>query len=330
MNRCSTPVVIRMPFVLLALSVGLACQSQKPTGDFADPTTGPAGRTPADFLPIEEVLRLRSQQSQALDDLVNKSTMTGSLSERSAAILATIDEPLAKLTSTLAAIRKAEDVVISNLINTETTAYKAARPVFGPDGRTLSLGLDLSQGSLDNTGRTRDLAIEGDGFFKVRITDAAGDGFGYTRNGNFFANKEGNLVLGMGDGYKLEPAINIPNDAADISISQNGSVQYTRSPTGDKVLAGQLKLTRFRNPDALKLVGGSIYVPTEANGSPTESNPGEKGLGLVLQGYLEASNVDPIKERLRFIRLKEWHDAIVHAITLAAPPAQHAAADQGK
>ena len=143
------------------------------------------------------------------------------------------------------------DVVANNLANAETTAFKRSRVNFEdlmylqlkqpgvtnaagdltPAGIYVGLGtrisntqIDLEQGSLENTGRPLDVGIEGNGFFKVKILDSIGDGFGYTRNGNFFVNNQGDLVLGMGDGYKLQPPIQIPQGTTDISISESGIV----------------------------------------------------------------------------------------------------------
>src|SRR5438128_6762209 len=143
------------------------------------------------------------------------------------------------------------DVIANNLANAETTAFKRSRVNFedlmyltlkepgstnnagdvSPSGTFVGLGvrisntqLDLEQGSLENTNRPLDVGIEGNGFFKVKILDSIGDGTGYTRDGNFFRNKDGDLVVGMGDGYKLVPPINIPEDAVEISITESGSV----------------------------------------------------------------------------------------------------------
>ena len=221
------------------------------------------------------------------------------------------------------------DVVANNLANAETTAFKRSRVNFedlmyltvkepgannnanepSPAGTFVGLGvkisntqLDLEQGSMEDTGRPLDVAIEGDGFFRVKILDSVGDGFGYTRNGAMFRNRDGQLVLGMGDGYKLVPTITLPEDARDVSISREGIIEYIRAGTLQKQQAGQLKVSTFVNPQGLKLLGGSIYVQTEASGEPAESNPGENGAGTVLQGFLEGSNVDPVKELVTLIK----------------------------
>src|SRR5688500_2754693 len=139
--------------------------------------------------------------------------------------------------SGLKALSTRIDVVANNLANAQTTAFKRSRVNFedlmylilkqpgttnaagevSPSGIFVGLGvrvsntqLDLEQGSLESTNRQLDVGISGQGFFRVKIMDSLGDGTGYTRNGNFFVNNEGELVLGMGDGYKLIPPINIP------------------------------------------------------------------------------------------------------------------------
>src|SRR5436305_2008274 len=170
------------------------------------------------------------------------------------------------------------DVVANNLANAETTAFKRSRLNFedlfyqtlrqpgtvngagdvSPSGIYVGLGtkisnsqLDLDQGSPESTGRPLDVAIQGEGFFAVKILPTLGGGVGYTRNGNFFVNKAGELVLGIGDGYKLIPNISIPNGATDVTISQDGLITYTRAGTTAKGNAGQLKLIQFVNPQGL-------------------------------------------------------------------------------
>jgi flagellar basal-body rod protein FlgG len=146
------------------------------------------------------------------------------------------------------------------------------------------------------------VGIEGNGFFKVKILDSIGDGFGYTRNGNFFVNNQGDLVLGMGDGYKLVPPIQIPQGATDISISESGAVEVKTAGQDKTTRVGQLEVSQFINPQGLRLLGGSIYVKTDASGDPITGNPGEEGAGVILQGYLEGSNVDPVKELVTLIK----------------------------
>jgi len=220
------------------------------------------------------------------------------------------------------------DVVANNLANAETTAFKRSRLNFedlfyltlrqpgtvnaagdvSPAGISVGLGtkisnsqIDLEQGSLENTGRPLDVGISGQGFFAIKILDSLG-GTGYTRNGNFFVNKAGELVLGIGDGYKLIPPINIPKGAVDVTISADGRIDVTQAGTTNKQQVGQLKLTQFVNPQGLQLQGGSIYTETQSSGTPTDFTPGEGGTGQILQGFLESSNVDPVKELVTLIK----------------------------
>ncbi len=221
------------------------------------------------------------------------------------------------------------DVVANNLANAETTAFKGSRMNFedlfyltmkqpgtvnsagdvSPGGIQVGLGtkisntqLDLTQGSLENTGRPLDVGIQGQGFFAVKILPTLGNGIGYSRNGNFVVNKSGELVLNIGDGYKLIPPIQIPASATDITIGIDGTISVLLAGQTAKQQVGQLKLTQFINPQGLQLQGGSIFTETESSGPPTTYNPGDGGTGQLLQGFLEASNVDPVKELVTLIK----------------------------
>jgi flagellar basal-body rod protein FlgG len=220
------------------------------------------------------------------------------------------------------------DVVANNLANAETTAFKRSRVNFedlfylmlkqpgstnaageiSPSGIFVGLGtrisntqLDLEQGSLESTNRQLDVGIQGEGFLKVKIMDTVGNGVGYTRNGNFFVNNIGELVLGMGDGYKLVPPIVIPPGSSNINIATDGTVSAIKPGSTTLGKVGQLQLTQFVNPQGLQLLGGSIYIETDSSGKPVTSNPGEQGSGTILQGFLEGSNVDPVKELVTLI-----------------------------
>jgi flagellar basal-body rod protein FlgG len=221
------------------------------------------------------------------------------------------------------------DVISNNLANSETGAFKRSRVNFedlvyqtlkepgstnsaddvSPAGTFVGLGvkvsntqIDLEQGAMENTNRPLDVAIEGPGFFRVKLLAGLGDGYGYTRNGNFFLNRDGQLVVGMQDGYRIEPSISIPPDATAISIGQEGQVEYLQPNSIRRQIAGTLKLANFTNPQGLKLLGGSIYQETEASGKAIFTDPGKDGLGLIRQNFLEGSNVDPVKELVALIK----------------------------
>src|SRR2546421_419469 len=177
------------------------------------------------------------------------------------------------------------DVVANNLANAETTAFKRSRVNFedlmylvlkqpgatnasqevSPSGIFVGLGtrisntqLDLEQGSLESTNRQLDVGIQGQGFLKVKIMDTVGNGVGYTRNGNFFVNNKGELVLGMGDGYKLIPPIVIPPGSTDISISTDGTINVVKPGATAKNKVGQLELTQHDRREPSGSVAGHL------------------------------------------------------------------------
>ena len=221
------------------------------------------------------------------------------------------------------------DVVANNLANAETTGFKGSRVNFedlmystlkqpgttnasgdiSPGGIYVGLGtkisntqLDLSQGSMENTNRNLDVAVSGQGFFKIKLAPGLGDGVGYTRNGNFTVNNLGNLVLNMGDGYNVIPSITIPKGTTDISIATDGTVYVSQGTNAQKTSVGQLKLSQFINPQGLNLLGGGIYTATTSSGPATDNVPTQGGTGQILQGFLEGSNVDPVKELVTLIK----------------------------
>jgi flagellar basal-body rod protein FlgG len=225
----------------------------------------------------------------------------------------------------LTALETQLDVISNNIANANNDGFKASRANFEdlmyqynpPPGGTNALGdtipsgvavgygtrissteLDMSKGSAIITGGKLDLYIEGDGFFQVKTLPSQGD-LAYTRTGKFFRNEKGELVLN-GAGYKLEPPIVIPENATDITIGQDGRVQVqVGSETQD---VGQIKLARFPNSQGLKQIGGNLYQRTDASGTPVLGNPGDENMGLLIQGSVESSNVDPVKELVNLIR----------------------------
>jgi len=222
------------------------------------------------------------------------------------------------------------DVIANNLANAETTAFKGQRANFedlyyqvlkqpgttdsandiSPAGIFVGLGtklsntqIDLTQGSMEATGNPLDVAISGTGFFPVKVLPSLGqNGVGYTRAGAFTVNGQGNLVIGIGDGYQLIPPITVPTNATSISIGTDGTVQYVRAGATAKQTAGQIKLAMFPNPQGVNLLGGNLYTETPASGQPVVSIPGQNGTALLLSGFLESSNVDPVKELVTLIK----------------------------
>lgn len=219
------------------------------------------------------------------------------------------------------------DVIAHNLANVNTTAFKKGRANFedlmyrheampGADpagggrsatGKSIGLGTRVSsiqtnfqQGAFEQTGNRYDVAIQGNGFFQVQ--DAASGTNLYTRSGNFSVNADGNLVLGSATaGRVLQPPINIPENVLDVGIQQDGNV-LVRLPGQDQSQSvGQLQLSNFINPEGLLKLGENLYQETDASGTATQGNPGDTGLGVLQQGSLEASNVEPVQELIDLI-----------------------------
>jgi flagellar basal-body rod protein FlgG len=231
--------------------------------------------------------------------------------------------------SGLKALSTQIDVLANNLSNAETTAFKRSRVNFedlmyltqrqpgtanvqgdiAPSGIFIGLGtkvdntqLDLTQGSLEPGNGPLDLAIQGQGFFAVKLLSSFGDGIGYSRSGNFFVNDKNELVLGSGEGYRVVPPITIPVGSTNINIGGDGTIQVTQPGSATPRTVGQLQLTQFVNPQGLQLLGGSLFLPTSSSGPAITGQPGTNGLGLIQQGYLEESNVDPVKELVTLIQ----------------------------
>lgn len=233
------------------------------------------------------------------------------------------------------------NIVANNLANVSTTGYKRDRANFEdlyyqherlpgsqdrsseltPTGVSIGLGVRLSstqtdfeQGSFIQTDRELDLAVEGQGF--LQVSDPSGQVY-YTRAGALNVNANGYLVVGSAYmGRLLEPPISIPEDAIGISISPEGIVAVKQPDNTQMTQVGQIELASFINPDGLLKIGENLYAETEASGSPTLSNPGQEGLGLLRQGALEGSNVEPVRELIELIttqRAFEMNSQIVKA-----------------
>lgn len=222
------------------------------------------------------------------------------------------------------------DVIANNLANVNTTGFKRSRPNFEdllyqvrrepgvenslgdvtPSGIEVGTGVNLSstqllfdQGSFEATGRPLDVAIDGQGFFEVKVFDDMGrNGIGYTRAGNFFTNANGELVLGNRNGFRIEPSITVPEDYTSIAITSDGRVNVTTPGGAAPEEVGQIQLARFINPEGLLARGQNVFVETDASGPAMEGNPTEDGLGSLLQGSLEASNVEPVRELVDLIQ----------------------------
>ena len=233
------------------------------------------------------------------------------------------------------------DVIANNMANINTTAFKKDRANFEDifyrqyrlpgaedgDGNRTATGIEVGlgtrvsstqtnykQGAFETTNKPLDLAIEGEGFFMVQNPNG---GFNYSRAGNFNLNNNGDMVLGSANnGYLIEPNINVPPEATGIVISSDGLVQYSTQDSTTLQNLGQLQLATFINPDGLMKLGDNLYRETSASGTPFIDNPGQNGYGNIRQGFLEASNVEPVNELIDLIttqRSFELNSQVVQA-----------------
>ena len=142
-----------------------------------------------------------------------------------------------------------------------------------------------------------DVVIEGKGFFQIRRPNGE---LAYSRAGNFHLNREGQVVTS--DGAPLEPQITLPAEAQSITIAADGTVSYLQPGQGAAQQAGQIQLANFTNPAGLNSIGNNLFMPTDASGEPIVGTPGgQEGMGSLLQGYLEQSNVSVVEEFINLI-----------------------------
>ncbi len=150
---------------------------------------------------------------------------------------------------------------------------------------------DFSLGVLRVSDRALDLAIDGDGFFEVRLPDGA---TGYTRDGTLWPDADGDLVTI--NGYRLQPPISLPAGARDIVVGPDGAVSALVGDAAERTEIGAITLVRFSNPSGLESRGENLYATTEASGPGATGAPGDSGFGELRSGFLEASNVDLAEE----------------------------------
>jgi len=222
------------------------------------------------------------------------------------------------------------DVIANNLANVSTNGFKRSRAVFEdllyqtlrqpgaqssqqtqlPSGLQLGTGVRpvatehvFTQGNLQQTGNSKDIAIQGQGFFQVLRPDGS---TAYTRDGSFQTDFEGQLVTSSG--YYVQPAITIPPNAQSITVGRDGVVSVTTQDSAAPVQVGHLQLATFVNPAGLLSVGENLYVETASSGTPNVTNPGTDGAGLLNQGYVETSNVNVVEELVNMIQTQRAYE----------------------
>ncbi len=220
------------------------------------------------------------------------------------------------------------NVVANNLANINTHGFKRSRVNFEdllyqvkrepgapnaqdepiPHGVVIGTGVQVSgtqlnfgPGAVDLTERPLDIRIDGNGFFQVRTVQDGDQITAYTRAGNFVRNSVGNIVLGNSSGDILEPPITIPDDTVEVTIGRNGEIRVRQQGSSTLNTVGQIEMARFVNAEGLKQIGRNLYVETDASGPPVTGNPETDGLGATVQGALELSNVDPVRELIDLI-----------------------------
>ncbi len=223
------------------------------------------------------------------------------------------------------------DNIAHNLANINTSGYKMRRAQFQdllyqsirqagasntatteiPVGTQIGLGTRLaateivfSQGDFASTGNPLDMVIEGQGFFQILMPNGE---IAYTRNSNFHLNRDGNIVTSDGD--LLEPEITIPEDQTGISVGKDGTVTVTIAGQTEPQIVGRIELAFFRNPSGLEPMGKSLLRPTQASGDAIPGTPGEDGLGTLMSGYVEQSNVSVVEEMVNMIISQRAYEA---------------------
>ena len=210
-------------------------------------------------------------------------------------------------------------VISNNLANMNTTAYKRRRTEFHdllyqnlrrvgstssdagtvvPTGVQMGLGVKLAavyrideQGNLSSTDNTFDMAIQGPGYFQVKMPNGE---TAYTRDGSFQLNADGEIVTH--DGYPIIPNITVPNNALDVTINESGEVLVKLDGQTALQNVGQIQIAVFQNNAGLEAVGDNLLLETPSSGQPSVGNPAATNFGSVLQGYLESSNVNAVEE----------------------------------
>ncbi len=228
------------------------------------------------------------------------------------------------------------DTIANNLANVATNGFKRGGVLFEdlmyqnmrpagaatseqsqlPTGLQLGLGTrvaaatrNFSQGTLQQSTGTLDIAIKGSGFFQVQMPDGT---TGYTRDGAFQTDATGALVTAAG--YHVSPGITIPANALAVSIANDGTVNITLQGQAAPVSVGQIQLANFVNPAGLDPRGQNLYAETAASGTPQAGAPGANGLGALQQGFLEGSNVNVVEELVAMIATQRAYELNSKAI----------------
>jgi flagellar basal-body rod protein FlgG len=240
--------------------------------------------------------------------------------------------------SGMAAQELAVQVISNNIANLSTTGYKRQRAEFqdllydhvrqvgtqsSNQGNILPVGIELglgvktvgtprlmTQGNLSSTSNSLDVAVQGDGFFKILMPDGS---FAYTRDGSFNLDAQGRIVTANGN--VVQPGVTVPPTATSITINQQGQVSVTIPGSTTPSILGQFTLTRFINEAGLQAIGDNLMVETPASGPPQDGLAMQNGYGNIQQGNLEQSNVDAVVEMTNLITAQRSYEMNSKVIT---------------
>lgn len=227
-------------------------------------------------------------------------------------------------------------VISNNLANASTTGYKRSRAVFedllyqnqrqvgaqstqeavyptglmiGTGVRTVATEKLFSQGGMAQTDNPMDIAINGKGFLQIQMPDGT---LAYTRDGELMVDNQGQLVTA--NGLALQPAVTIPQDALSVTIGSDGTVSVTQPGSSVSSQVGNIQLVDFINPAGLQPTGQNLFVESTASGSPQTGTPGLSGLGTLMQGFVEGSNVNVVEELVSMIETQRAYEMNSKAI----------------
>jgi flagellar basal-body rod protein FlgG len=232
------------------------------------------------------------------------------------------------------------EVISNNIANMNTVGFKKQSAVFedllyqtleqpgaqsSDQGNVVPTGVQIGggvkagsvyritgQGTLTNTGNALDVAVNGPGYFQILLPSGE---TAYTRAGNFSVNAQGQIVTS--DGYLVQPTISVPPNSTNITISQEGQVQVSLAGSPTPTVVGQLQLATFINDAGLDATGNNLFLESAASGPATAANPGQPGYGVTMQGYTEASNVDPVSEITNLIIAQRAYEMNSKVVTTA-------------
>ncbi|WP_266160373.1 flagellar basal-body rod protein FlgG [Dyella silvatica] len=231
------------------------------------------------------------------------------------------------------------DVISHNLANANTTGFKSSRAAFqdliyqnlrqpggqtteqtqAPSGLMLGTGVRVvgneklfTQGNVEATGNSMDVAIQGRGFLQVTQPDGS---IAYTRDGSLHMDQNGQLVTA--DGYALDPAITLPQNAQKVTIGTDGTVSVTVPGQAATQQVGTVQLADFINPAGLQPNGDNLYLETASSGAPQIGQPGLNGMGTLAQGSLESSNVNVVEQMVDMIQTQRTYEMNSKAISAA-------------